>query len=60
MPTLRKVAAMLARMPEYAVNIIITLTVAITAGLVIGVAFGFPHLSASVSVSTPSLWGMIP
>ena len=58
---------MLARMPEYAVNIIITLTVAITAGLVIGVAFGFPHLSAalghggsSVSVSTPSLWGMIP
>jgi hypothetical protein len=57
---------MLARMPEYAVNILIPLLVAIVVGLAAGAVLGFPHLSAVLghaapaAPSAPNPWGMIP
>jgi hypothetical protein len=56
---------MAARFPEYAVNIAITLLVAILAGLAVGAALGFPHLGEvfahhTVSVSAPNPLSVLP
>jgi isoprenylcysteine carboxyl methyltransferase (ICMT) family protein YpbQ len=56
---------MLARMPEYAVNIVITLLIALLAGVAVGTVCAFPrnHAALHARASAPQVgspWGMIP